>query len=75
MFEKICFEHDREFTRLNEFNMFSCTHDDCGWCALDKFLLDEPTNRRFTRNVKRHVDKRNREQLPQERKVFVMSDY
>ena len=75
MFEKICFEHERQFTRPNEFNMFACTHDDCGWCALDKFLLDEPTNRRFTRNVKRHVDKLNNEQLPQKRKVFVMSDY
>lgn len=75
MFETVCFEHWRRPQPPNEFNMFSCTHDDCAWCELDKFLLDEPTNRRFMRNVKRHVDKLKRDQLPQKRKVFVMSEY
>ena len=73
MFDAICFEHCMRPGTPNEFNMYACTHDGCAWCALDKFVMNVQADTRFTRNLKRHIE-RLKQKKPHTRKIFVISE-
>ena len=58
MFETICYDHwQMDFTRREPsmFNMFYCARNDCDWCRLHQVLFTYKPNKRFIRNVNRHI--------------------
>lgn len=80
MFETICFQHWGMWLIRpppNMFYMSSCTCDDCTWCKLHQALHDYKPNKRFTRNVQRHIENLKLQQTqqtqPRARTLFVIS--
>ena len=76
MFATICFKHWCVWCQRprNMFNLFCCTCDDCLWCNLHQALHAYQPNKRFARNIKRHLDKLKLEKLSRTASRFVISE-
>jgi len=76
MFGTICFQHWRLWFQRprNAFNMFCCTCDDCTWCTLHLALHAYKPNKRFIRNLERHLERLKLKKLSRTPSRFLISE-
>jgi hypothetical protein len=54
--------------------MFCCTCDDCTWCTLHLALHAYKPNKRFIRNLERHLERLKLEKLSRTPSRFLISE-